>query len=252
MIGATCLIFILLVLTIGCGKEESAVEESTPASGLLGAARDAAAEAGEVVGQAAAEAQTAFESASDTAQTTAAQVGDAYEAAATVVVDRGGEAVEVLGTAGKSASEEIQERFASLQPDEAGNFSVTIYESELNQIIKVQELLTGPIPGNPLRNTVVNFGEGVIIFTADVYEPLVGQLTVRFSPFIEEDRVRFAVLNASLGGAEAPEATLTTAEETLNSTLGAALGYLPFGLRPHEIIVTNGQFTIVGGDTPGG
>jgi hypothetical protein len=247
-------VFVGAAILVGCGQQESEEAESTPSGGLLTAARDAVGEAsdsvGGAIGEAAEEAQSVIGSASDTAETTAAQAGDAFEAVSTVVVDQGGEAAEVIVDTGESVSEAIQERFATLKPDEDGNFSVSINESEINQLLKIQELLTGPIPGNPLRNTVIDFREDVIVFTADVYEPLVGQLDVRFNPYIDEGRVRFAVIDASLGEKDAPQATLDAAEETLNRTLGAAIGYLPGGLRPHEISVTSGQLTIFGGNAP--
>lgn len=238
-------------LAISCSSEQGEEGTTTPTSNLLDSARDAAGEAGENIGaaveQAAESAQTALESASDTAQTTVSQAGDVIDAAGTIVVDQGGEAVEAVSSAGQSASEAVQDRFASLKPDDDGNFSITIYESEINQIIKFQELFTGPIPGNPLRNTEVAFRKGVIIFTADVYEPLVGQLTVRFNPYIDEGHVRFEVIDASLGGKETPQSALDAAADTLSSTLGEAFRYLPRGLRPREIIVATGEFTIIGG-----
>lgn len=244
-------LLVLMGLAISCSSEQTEEATSTPASSLLDSAREVVGEAGENIGavveQAAEGAQTAIGNAGDTAQTTVSQVGDVIDAAGTIVVDQGGEVVEAVSSAGQSAREAVQERFASLKPDDDGNFSVTIYESEINQIIKLQELFTGPIPGNPLRNTEVAFREDVILFTADVYEPLVGQLTVRFSPYIDEGHVRFEVIDASLGGTETPPSTLDAAADTLSGTIGEALGYLPSGLRPREIIVANGVFTINGG-----
>jgi hypothetical protein len=243
--------FLLLGLAIGCSSEQIEEATSTPKSNFLDSARTAVGEAGESIGaaveQAAEGAQTVIESAGETAQTTVSHAGDVIDAAGTIIVDQGGEAVEVVSSAGQSASEAVQERFASLKPDEEGNFSVIINENEINQIIKIQELFTGPIPGNPLRNTEVAFREGVIEFTADVYEPLIGQLTVRFRPYVDEGHVRFEVVETSLGGTETPDSTLDAAAETLSSTIGEALSYLPTGLRPCEIIVANGVFRINGG-----
>lgn len=249
-------LLVLMGLAISCGSEQPEEATSTPASSFLDSARDAVGEAGENIGaaveQAAESAQTAIENASDTAQTTVSQVGDVLDAAGTIIVDQGGEAVEVVSSAGQSASETVQDRFASLMPDDDGNFSVTIYETEINQILKIQELFTGPIPGNPLRNTEVAFREGVIIFTADVYEPLVGQLTVRFNPYVDDGHVRFEAIDASLGGSVTPQSTLDTAADTLSGTLGEALSYLPSSLRPREIVVANGEFTVIGGGADAG
>jgi hypothetical protein len=253
---------LLLALAMGCGSEKAEspekpeLEESTAESNLLDSAKDAVGEAGdgigEVVEQAAKSAQTAVGTAGDAVQDTAGQVGDALQAAATVVVDQGGEAVEAVTSAGQSTSEAVRERVASLQPDEDGNFTVTIHEDEINKIIKIQELFTDTIPGNPLKNTIVAFSEGVIVFTADVFEPFVGQLVVGFNPYVDEGHVRFEVVDASLGSSETPQSVLDAAAKTLGSTLGEALSFLPGGLRPREIIVTNGTFTLKGGGVDDG
>jgi len=250
------IVLILMSLLISCSSEQADELTSTPKANVLDSAREAVGEAGESIGaaveQAAEGAETALESVGDTAQTAAAQVGEVIEAAGTIVVDQGGAAVEAVSTAGQSATETVQERFSSLKPDDEGNFSVTIHEGEINQIIKIQELLTAPIPGNPLRNTSVTFQNGVILFRADVFEPFVGKLIITFNSYVEEGHVRFEVIDASLGGTETPQNVLDTAADTLSSTLGEALGYLPSGLRPREIVIANGSFTINGGGEEGG
>ena len=152
-----------------------------------------------------------------------------------------------MSSASQTTAEKVKERISSLQPDEDGNFTVTIHEDEINQIIKIQELFTGPIPGNPLKNTTVAFQEGGIVFTADVFEPIVGQLKVRFKSTVDGRHVRFEVIDASLGGKETPQSVLDAAANTLDSTLGEALRFLPSGLRPREIVVKNGTFTLSGG-----
>jgi len=242
---------LLLALAISCSSEQPEQEESTAERSLLDSARDAVGEAGdsigEVVDQAAEGAQTAIGTAGDAVQNTAGQVGDALETAATIVVDQGGEAVELVTSTGQSTNEAVQERVASLKPDEDGIFSVAIHEDEINKIIKIQELFTDTIPGNPLKNTTVVFSEGVIIFRADVFEPFVGKLVVRFNPYVDEGHVRFEVIDASLGSAETPQSVMDAAADVLGSTLGKALSFLPSGLRPREIVVTNGTFTLNGG-----
>jgi hypothetical protein len=238
-------------LLVSCGSEESEKVESTAEPSIVETAKEAVDGAsdsiGAVVEQAAEGAQTAVDSASETAQNTAEQVGEALEAAGSVIVDQGGNLVEVVGSAGQSTAGALQERIASLQPDEDGNFSVIIHEDEINSIIEIQELFTGPIPGNPLKNTTVTFSEGVIVFSADVFKPIVGQLTIKFSSSVDGDHVRFEVIDASLGGKETPQSVLDTAASTLDSTLGEALRFLPASLKPREIVVTNGTFTLTGG-----
>ena len=238
-------------LLASCGSEETVKVESTDEPSIIETAKEAVDGAsdsiGSVVEQAAEGAQTAVDSASETAQNTAEQVGETLEAAGNVIVEQGGELVEVVGSAGQSTADALQERIASLKPDDDGNFSVIIHEDEINRIIEIQELFTGPIPGNPLKNTSVTFREGVIIFSADVFKPIVGQLTVKFSSSVDNDHVRFEVIDASLGGNETPQSVLDTAAKTLDSTLGEALRFLPSTLKPREIIITNGTFTLSGG-----
>lgn len=245
------LLIILLIGATACGSREPQEQESRDSQNILDTAREAVGDAGQsvgsAIGQAAEGARAVIDSASDTAGTTASQVGDAVQAAATVVVDQGGAAVETAAAVGGTASSAVRERFASLKPDENGKFSVTIYESEVNQIIKLQELFTGPIPGNPLRNTEVSFDNGEILFTADVFEPLVGRLIIRFTASVEDGSPHFSVIQASLGDSEAPDNILEAARNLLDITLGATFNYLPDGVKPREIVIANGQFTISGG-----
>jgi hypothetical protein len=222
-------VFILVSFSVGCGSRETG-------NGIGGA-----------VEQAAQGAQSALNSASETAKNTVGQVGEGLQAAGTVVVEQGGEVAEVVSSAGETTAEVLKERIASLQPDDDGNFTIAIQQDEINKIIKIQELFAGPVPGNPLRNKSVAFQQGFIIFTAEALEPLGGQLLVRFSANVEDDRVRFEVIDASLGENETPQSVLDAAAETLDSTLGEALRHLPPTLKIREIVISDGSFILNGG-----
>ena len=248
---AIILLFFLFGLLISCDSKNIEEEDSTAKPSILDSAKEAAQEAGASIGaaveQAAEGAQTAIDSAGEAAQDAAGQVGEAFGAASTVVVDQGGEVVDLVSETSQDTAEKVKERIASLKADEEGNFTVTIHEDEINQIIQIQELITDPIPGNPLKNTTVSFQEGVILFTADVYEPLVGQLLVRFSSRVDGRHVRFDVIDASLAGNETPQTVLDAAAATLDGTLGELLSFLPSTLRPREIVIGDGMFVLKGG-----
>jgi len=255
-------LLILLVVVVfsyllaSCGSEESETVESTAEPSIVETAKEAVDGAsdsiGAVVEQVAEGARTAIDSANETAQNTAEQVGEALGTAGTVIVDQGGDLVDVVSSAGETTAGALKERISSLQPDEDGNFTVIIHEDEINRVIEFQELFTGPIPGNPLKNTTVTFSEGVIVFSADVFKPIVGTLIVKFSSNVDDDHVRFEVIDASLGGKETPQSVLDAAANTLDSTLGEALRFLPVSLKPREIVVTNGTFTLSGGGSEQG
>ena len=116
---------VFIVLGVGCGSEEAELPTSTPKPNLLESAKEAVDTAGEDIGdavsQAAGEAQTILNDVGDTAKETAGQVGDALDTAGTAVADQGGELVDAVGAAGQSTAEALQERIASLKPDEDGN-----------------------------------------------------------------------------------------------------------------------------------
>jgi hypothetical protein len=135
-------------------------------------------------------------------------------------------------------------KFGSIQPDENGNFTLTVTDTEVNAAIQRSQEETG---GNTsLQHPAIGFTGGNIVLTGNVTQPIEAQLTVTFRPSVVGGDLQFEVVSATLGTIQVPAAVLSTAEGTLNSTLGQAMNNIPSNLTLQSIVMGEGTMTVSG------
>lgn len=192
-------------------------------------------------------AESAAQKAAESAKTAVSQAGDFAQTAAVVVTEEGSMVLATISAVSTPDINAIRDRFSSVVPDDQGNFSISISDSDLNRVLALRQLITGPEDFSPLSDVAVAFTSNVIFLTADTALPVRARLEVSFKPEVEDGQLRFVVLAASLEGKEAPQSVLNHAETALNSTLGEAAERLPDGLRLQQITVSEGVLTVTGG-----
>lgn len=139
--------------------------------------------------------------------------------------------------------ESLNARMSQAVPDENGQITVSISESELNQVL--QSLGTRS-NGATASNVSINFSNELIIFEADITRPANGRLFISFLPYVSGGTLQFEVVEVSLDGNRVPNAVVASAEATLNSTLGEAMNQLPQNVVLVDIVVGEGLMTIFG------
>ncbi|MCI0394885.1 MAG: DUF2993 domain-containing protein [Chloroflexi bacterium] len=184
----------------------------------------------------------------ETAQAAGQQGGSGLQTAAAVATTQGGNALATIQAIGTPNINALQEKLAGIQPDANGNFTVTITDDEVNQVILAQQQLAGN-QQTALQNPLVTFIGGNIVLTGDVTQPIVAPLAVVFRPAVVDGVLQFELISATLGSIQVPETLLAGAESTLNSSLGQALNQMPAGVQLQEILMGEGTMTITGRQT---
>ena len=186
------------------------------------------------------------QAAAATAQVIAQQ---AEQAAATVAAQGGNLAATVQASDFElSDLQALTDRFAAILPDENGNITVTLNDTELTAIIQAQHtaaVADGRLPGN-LQNPTVQFTNGTILFRGDVVDPIEAPMTVVFSPIVADGILRFEVVSATVGSINVPPSLLQTAESSLNNTLGTAVNNLPNRITLQTVTVGEGTLVMSG------
>jgi hypothetical protein len=101
-------------------------------------------------------------------------------------------------------------------------------------------------PDSPLQDPVFTFTGGNIVLSGQVTQPVAAQLTVTFRPYVEDHILKFEVISATLGSIQVPAPVLSSAESTLNSTLGQAINSLPGNLTLQTLVMGEGTMTVTG------
>jgi hypothetical protein len=190
----------------------------------------------------------------ETAASAAEQAGRAAQTVAAVATRQAGAAVSTLSAIQTPDLNALREKVTSAQIDPGGNFSVTVSDDELNQMLRVRQFLTGmSVPGN-FQDISVVFEPGNVILNANVLQPLPTKLAVSFQPVLQDGQLTFQLVSASLSDQEAPPAMRTVAQSVLNRTLGEAVNNLPAGVSVRAISVGQGTVTFEGSRVaaPGG
>jgi hypothetical protein len=187
------------------------------------------------------------EGAVETAQAAGEQAGNVAETAVALATQEGVTAIETIQAGGQSIDlGPLQDKLESIQPDENGNYTVTITDDELNQAIqRSQEAAEGTTEAT-LQQAAVVFTGGNIVLTANVTSPITAELTVTFRPFISNGVIQFEVVSATLGSVQVPTAVLSSAALTLNNTLGQAMNSIPSNVTLQSIVMGEGTMTISG------
>ncbi|MFZ0543959.1 MAG: hypothetical protein WAM60_00880 [Candidatus Promineifilaceae bacterium] len=211
------LIGILVLAALACGPNLSGVPEVTIPAGAV-----------------------------ETIQAAGQQAGGVAETAVAIATQEGSVAIETLQAGGSAGLGALEEKFQSIQTDENGNFSVTVTDTEVNEAIQLGQESQGAAGNSPLKQPVVVFTGGNIVLTGNVTQPIEAQLTVVFRPSVANGVVQFEVVSATLGTIQVPAAVLSTAEATLNSTLGQAMGNIPTGFTLQSVVMGEGTMTVSG------
>lgn len=241
-------LLVLLVVVSGCGGNG----RTTPTLPTTSAGDvDGPGGQGEILATQAAAVQAEYETvlATQAAATVAAQAAELIVEEGPVLATQAAELIEQGQTAVENGTLPIEpgslaERFATIPlPEGSGTVEVTVTETELNQAIAAAQAQVGT--QSALQNPQVRLTGGTIIVTGTLAEPINGQLTVSFAPYVENNTLQFEVVEASIGSFQVPPAALQTAEQTLNSSLGAAMSQLPAGTGLQSVTVGEGTLTVV-------
>ena len=224
-------VFILSLLIVGCGITEELPEVELP-EGMAATAESAVQTAGEV------------------AKTAASQAGDFAQTVAVVATEQGGAAVATLKAVGTPDIDAIKDKIASIQPDDDGQFSISISAQDLNRVLLLRQLITGPDSLSLIRNVGVEFRDGLIILGVDISKPLESRAEIVFEAVVEDGGLRFEIVEASVADRNVPQDVLDAAAGLLNVSLGEAVEHLPPSLQLQSVIVSEGALTLVGGRKP--
>jgi hypothetical protein len=189
-------------------------------------------------------AQAAVQGAGDVAGTAVHQAGDIVGTAAAVATEQGGPALATAQAMGTPDLTALTERLAAARPDESGNLSVTLNESELNQLLQLRYLVMSAEP--EVREASVRFQSGAIVVTGNVPLLLPVDITLVLRPTVTDGRFDLEVVDAALGRVEAPELILGFTSNLVSDALDDVLRRLPEGFQLQSIIVEEGQLTIIG------
>lgn len=198
----------------------------------------------EVPAGAVATAQAALQQAGDAAGTAVQQAGDAAGAAAVAATEQGGAALATVRAISTPDLSGLTERFAAARPDADGNLSVTLNESELNQLLQLRYLVMSAEP--ELRDAAVRFEAGVIVLSGNVPLLLPVGVTLSLRPVVADGQFDLEIVDAALGRIEAPEIVLGFASNLVSSALNEAIRRLPEGFQLQSITIDEGLLTISG------
>jgi hypothetical protein len=189
--------------------------------------------------------------------TTGAEVAATAAGVAATAAAQGGSALATAQASDIPAPEAsmaaLQEKLAAIQPDENGNFSVTLTDDELNQAIQAQ-LAAAEQAGAPnnIENMQLAFTGGNAVLTGNVTDPIVAVLTIAFQPLVVDGRLQFEVMSAAIGSIQVPPSLLATAEATLNTTLNEAMANMPNNVVLQDISIAEGSMSLSGRKVEGG
>ena len=181
-----------------------------------------------------------------TAQTAVEQGGVAVQTLAAEAPEQGSAAVATLQASDSPDIEALREKLSNIQPDEFGNYTVTLTDDELNQVLQIQQTIAAQGSEIQLEDPVVAFTGGNVVLNARVIQPLPANLSVTLQPIVEDGWLRFDLRSASLGPLPVPQVILSVVEGTLNTSLNQALSNVPAGVQLQSVTVGEGTITIVG------
>ncbi len=189
-------------------------------------------------------AQAALQQAGDAAGTAVQQAGDTAGTAAVAATEQGGAALATVRAISTPDLTGLTERLAAARPDADGNLSVTLNESELNQLLQLRYLVMSAEP--ELRDAAVRFEAGVIILSGNVPLLLPIGVTLSLRPVVADGQFDLEIVDAAVGRLEAPEIVLGFASNLVSSALNEAIRRLPEGFQLLSITVDEGLLTISG------
>jgi hypothetical protein len=181
-----------------------------------------------------------------TAEAAASLASSLAETAVAAATSRGAAAIATVQAAGTPSFGSLQSKIEAIRPDEQGNFTVTITEDEVNEAIRLRQLLgNAEIPAQ-FQSVTIRFSDGHVILRSNLLQPLPAQLEVAFSPMVVDGEVRFQIASASLAGAQVPQALLNTTQGLVSQLLVQGLANLPADVVIENVSVGQGTMTVEG------
>lgn len=181
-----------------------------------------------------------------TAQAAVRESGNAVQTVAALAPVQGATAVAALQAIEAPELDQIQAKLSNIQPDQFGNYTVTLTEGEINQLLQVSQSLSDPGNQVQLINAIITFREGKVNLTARLVEPIGADIQLSLLPEVHEGTLHFQLQEASLGPLPAPQFVLSGIESALNGALDNALSEVPGTVLLTSVSVGEGTITIVG------
>lgn len=181
-----------------------------------------------------------------TAQAAVLESGNAVQTAVALAPEQGATAVAALQASEAPELDQIKAKLSNIQPDQFGNYTVTLTEGEINQLLQVSQLLSEPGNQVQLLNTIITFREGQVKLSARLVEPIGADIQLSLLPEVQDGTLRFHLEEASLGPLPAPQFVLSGIESALNRALVNALTEVPGTVAVTSVSVGEGTITIVG------
>ena len=252
-------LFACLIVVVACNLDRGDSDTGTTAPdtttdeasqsipGAVATARAALQQAGGAAGTAVQQAGTVVRQAGTAVQqagTAVSQAGDLAGTAAVVATEQGGAALATVRAINTPDFSALTEKLAAARPDENGNVSITLNESEVNQLLQLRYLVMSAEP--ELRDATVRFEAGEIVLSGNVPLLLPVGVTLSMRPVVTDGQFELEILDASLGRLQAPEVVLGFASNLFSDVLGDVIRRLPEGFQLQSITVDEGLLTISG------
>ncbi len=204
-----------------------------------------------LAGTAAAQVATAAPTIQAAAATEAARAAATAAAAAAALPTLAAQA-ETVGTLVAELPQgvtldELKERFAAVQLDENGAFSITITDAEWNQALMARQearIAAGDPPAT--QDITFTFFPDRIDLTGRVVSPIQGPLTASFRPYVAAGAFQFEILAATINEVEVPQPLLELAAGSVRETIDELITSLPDGLQLTAVTLQEGAMTITG------
>jgi hypothetical protein len=181
-----------------------------------------------------------------TAQAAAAKAANVAQTAVAMATRQGSAAVATVRAVGTPDLGGLQQKIEAIEPDAEGNFSVTITDDEVNEAIRLRQLVGETEIPAQFQQVTIQFTGGEVILRSNLLQPLPAQLEAAFAPRVEDGQVRFDIIRATLAGAQVPQAILNTTEGIVSRLLVEGLANLPADVTIETVSVGEGTL-IVGG-----
>lgn len=182
----------------------------------------------------------------ETAEAAVNQAANIAQTAVAVATRQGSAAVATVRAVGTPDVGGLQRKIEAIEPDANGNFSVIITDDEVNEAIRLRQLLgEGEIPAQFQQVTIL-FTGGNVILRANLLQPLPAQLEAAFAPRVEDGQIRFDIVRATLAGAQVPQVILNTTEGIVSRLLVEGLANLPADVTIETVSVGEGTLNVGG------
>lgn len=150
-------------------------------------------------------------------------------------------------TAVPAASRTLAETLRDVEPNAAGDFTVTLTDDQFNRAISEEEAAALQQGSDlPIRNAEVTFVEDYVLLVGDVTDPLPAAFAAILRPTIVDGRLRLQAESAELGGFPMPASMLDVVDSNVNQAVVAALGDLESEVAFESVAIDEGELVVQG------